>query len=141
MGYLKSTPNPTILAESCQLPFQYQDEINTARFVTTQLYNNTYLLDRLSSATSLSKFQSINEKFNLINLTPEKSNNSPNKTNIKIIKNKYINCTTPERNNKIKQIIQKYLDEDYFIVFTDGSKSTSNNGIGIYFKNSGEIFS
>lgn len=141
MGYIKSTPNSTILAESCQLPFLYQDEINTSRFITRQLYNKSHLFDRLSNSTSINKFQLINEKYNLISLTPEKSKHIPNKTNIQIIKNKYLNCTNSEKNNKIRQEMQKYFDEDYFVVFTDGSKSISTNGIGIYFKNNGEIFS
>lgn len=142
MGYIKTTPNPTILAESCQLPFEKQDEINTARFLSRQISNNNHIREKLASNTSIKKFQTINDKYNIINLTPIKSKITPNNTNIKIIKNNNNrNITNNEKKDKINLTIKKYVDEDYFTIFTDGSKTHTTNGIGIYFKNTGETFS
>lgn len=141
MGYIKSTPIPTLLAESCQLPFESQDEINTVRFLLRQIFNRSHIQERLTNSTSIEKFQHINSKFNLINLTPTKSKILPNNSNIKIINNKFTNLSNIEKKIEINEIIRRYENENYFIIFTDGSKSDAVNGIGIYFKKSKEIFS
>lgn len=68
MGYIKSTTVSALLAESSQLPFESQDEINTVRFLLFQIFNRSHIKERLSDSTAIKKFQLINDKFNFIKL-------------------------------------------------------------------------
>lgn len=88
MGYIKTTPINTILAESCQMPFYLQDEVATSRFLVKQLYYNNLLAKKINLSAVIPKFQYLLEEHNITNNITEGKTNT-NFTN----KNLYINYT------------------------------------------------
>lgn len=139
MGYIKSTPIETMLAESCTLPFYLLHEFNVAKYIIRQIQNDNI---QLILDTNIKHLKNIYTKYiKLFELIPKNISNTDKINNLKIITNKY----NYYNNNVIRNILNKNIEGNigngFFAIFTDGSKSKDKNGIGIHFGNTGEQFS
>lgn len=125
MGYIISTPISTIFAESCLLPFEFQDVFFSVKFILKQLYLHSDI-----SAESYKTFF-INKFCDNISLTPKFNFNPYHYSikNMKIIIKTFYNEDSIEKRIKSYECINEYIDSDFFIIFCDGCKSSSSNCI------------
>lgn len=144
MGYIKTTPINVILTETCKLPFIIQDELATAKFLTKQIYYDNTLSDKIKTNQLYRKFEKTIDQYDLKKLIPIKISHTDYKTpeNLKIIYSNVYNLSTAEKLRYVHNIYQELNKiPDTPMIFADGSKTLSKNGLGIYFDRTGETIS
>lgn len=138
MGYIKTTPITTIIAESCQFCFVDQDEYTTTRFILKQIYLNNFIAKQLVASKALTKFEDLQTKFQLLFVTPHMPELPATINNFDFNIKNYTLKTDKEKLVDIRKIIDAYVSQKYFIIYTDGSKTIEKNGVGMYFHNTKE---
>lgn len=143
MGYLKTTPVNVILAESWKLPFEIQNEFISAKFIIKQIYYGQVINDLIQSNDILPKFRNIIHKYNLkYGIPKQKICIESSQTNLKVSFSNTHNLTTKEKLQYVYNTYTKFKTmDDSIIIFTDGSKTNTNNGIGIFIDQTSEIIS
>lgn len=126
MGYIKSTPVMTMLAESCTLPIKLQIEFISSKFITRLLYfGNKYIIEY----NHLNNFKLILEKNHNFELIPTLNKFKKIPSNLKLYTTNFNHLTKTEIKNLVDSKKQYYVSQNYFTIFTDGSKQTDKCGI------------
>ncbi|GAB0095561.1 uncharacterized protein DMENIID0001_109570 [Sergentomyia squamirostris] len=141
LGYTKSTPITTMLAEAAEYPIKYDLERAAARFIIAKLsqnHDNQNYLEKIPHGSHLMTI------FNSIKNTAMVKAASSVPNNLKMfdsIEGSHQKNVTPNIILKKSSLETISKFENYFMIYTDGSLDEDSRGIGIYFNDTKEMYS
>lgn len=139
MGYTRTTPITTILAETTEVPFEYIQEQINIKFICKHLSLNTDIGLDIKNSKSITSLNKTFSKYPLLIKISKKIVNIERPRNLIINENIpfYQKLNSGKINLKLTNNIIN-SNSNYFSVFTDASIIDESVGAGIYFKNTGE---